>query len=252
MDHIGGRARGRARVGPCRVRRQAARTPPPESFPVDIISDTEFSQITKGMQHAPKAETPKPLVEKIAEAKPVENPTAKVAEKPRSSDRRQLAAEARAGAEEARAEAATPAAEARAEAGHAKEPEPKVDPIAEALKKDAKPERSREEGRDADAAEEARAAEAAAEVRCQPDRGAARQARAAAAGRDRRHAEPRRQRSARRPGTPATLSQNEIDALRARIRQCWNPPAGLADARDLIVIVRIQFKQDGSLAAEPR
>jgi len=51
---------------------------PPESLPVDIISDTDFSQITNGIKTAAKAETPKPLVEKIAEAKPVEEANAKV------------------------------------------------------------------------------------------------------------------------------------------------------------------------------
>src|SRR6185295_5519457 len=52
-------------------------------------------------------------------------------------------------------------------------------------------------------------------------------------------------------GNAASLTQSEIDALRARIQQCWNPPAGLADARDLIVVVRIRFNQDGSLSADP-
>ena len=36
------------------------------------------------------------------------------------------------------------------------------------------------------------------------------------------------------------------------MRQCWNVPVGLADARDLVVTLRIQFKQDGSLLGEPR
>ena len=53
-------------------------------------------------------------------------------------------------------------------------------------------------------------------------------------------------------GQAATLSQNELDALRNRLRQCWNVPVGLAEARDLIVTVRIQFNKDGSLSAEPR
>src|ERR1041384_5707304 len=44
---------------------------PPESMPVDIISATDFSQITNGIKTAPKAETPKPLVEKVGEAKRV-------------------------------------------------------------------------------------------------------------------------------------------------------------------------------------
>jgi colicin import membrane protein len=49
----------------------------------------------------------------------------------------------------------------------------------------------------------------------------------------------------------ATLSQNELDALRARLRECWNLPVGVADARDLIVSVRIAFNKDGSLSADP-
>src|SRR4029077_11036023 len=53
---------------------------PPESLPVDIISATDFSQLTQGVKTAPKAETPKPLVEKVAEAKPVEDTNSKVAD----------------------------------------------------------------------------------------------------------------------------------------------------------------------------
>ena len=48
---------------------------PPESLPVDIISEKEFSEVTKGVKDAKKpAEKPKPIVEKVAEPppKPVE------------------------------------------------------------------------------------------------------------------------------------------------------------------------------------
>ena len=44
-----------------------------ESMPVDIITSKDFSQITSGVKTAPKAETPKPLVEKVGEVKPVED-----------------------------------------------------------------------------------------------------------------------------------------------------------------------------------
>jgi len=54
-----------------------------ESLPVDIISATDFSQMTAGVKTAPKAEAPKPVVEKVADdPKPVKNPEAKVSEKP--------------------------------------------------------------------------------------------------------------------------------------------------------------------------
>src|SRR5437763_10221687 len=55
--------------------------PPSDSLPVDIVTASEFSQITKGMKSAPQTEAPKPLVEKVAEAKPVEDTSAKLVEK---------------------------------------------------------------------------------------------------------------------------------------------------------------------------
>ena len=45
-------------------------------------------------------------------------------------------------------------------------------------------------------------------------------------------------------GNAATLSQSEIDALRAQIQACWNPPPGALDARELVVT--------GASAAQPR
>src|SRR3954454_11558773 len=55
---------------------------PPAEFFADVISDAELSQITQGVRNAKPAEVPKPLVEKIAEAKPTENQAAKVVDKP--------------------------------------------------------------------------------------------------------------------------------------------------------------------------
>jgi colicin import membrane protein len=52
-------------------------------------------------------------------------------------------------------------------------------------------------------------------------------------------------------GSAAQLSQSEIDALRAQIQACWNPPVNMADAKDLIVAVRLVLNQDGSLSGEP-
>ncbi|MEI8276520.1 MAG: hypothetical protein WCG00_11045, partial [Hyphomicrobiales bacterium] len=57
---------------------------PAESLPVDLISEKEFSQLTKGIKDAPKpVETPKPIVEKKAEEppKPVEEIKPKIDEK---------------------------------------------------------------------------------------------------------------------------------------------------------------------------
>src|SRR3982074_1228907 len=54
---------------------------PEESLPVDIISSDELAKVTAGMKSG-KKENPKPLVEKLAEAKPpVEDTVGKIAEK---------------------------------------------------------------------------------------------------------------------------------------------------------------------------
>src|SRR5262245_29453818 len=52
-----------------------------EGLPVDLVTASDLSNITAGSKTAPKTDTAKPLVEKVAEAKPVEDPTAKVVEK---------------------------------------------------------------------------------------------------------------------------------------------------------------------------
>jgi len=55
---------------------------PPESVPVDVISAKDFSQVMAGNKKAAPAPKPRPLVEKIAEKKPVEDPTPKISPKP--------------------------------------------------------------------------------------------------------------------------------------------------------------------------
>ena len=51
--------------------------------------------------------------------------------------------------------------------------------------------------------------------------------------------------------TVANLSQQEIAALRARLKECWKPPAGLADTEDLVVMLRVSLKPDGTLRDDP-
>jgi outer membrane biosynthesis protein TonB len=53
---------------------------PEESLPVDIISADQLAHVTAGMKTG-KKENPKPLVEKVAEAKPVDDPVGKITEK---------------------------------------------------------------------------------------------------------------------------------------------------------------------------
>jgi outer membrane biosynthesis protein TonB len=52
-------------------------------------------------------------------------------------------------------------------------------------------------------------------------------------------------------GTQMTMSVNEIDALRARIAQCWNPPPGGLGADDIVVKLRLRLNEDGTLVGYP-
>src|SRR5262245_10276353 len=52
-----------------------------DALPVDIISDKQFSEMTKGVQNAPKDAKPAPLAEKLGASKPVEDSSAKVTPK---------------------------------------------------------------------------------------------------------------------------------------------------------------------------
>jgi colicin import membrane protein len=214
---------------------------PIDSLPVDIVSAAEFSQMTAGSKTAPKAAAQKPLVEKIAQPKPVDDPAPKVVDKPEIVT--------------ASAQPAEPKPEPKPPEPKPKpaekKPEPKIDPIAEALKKDEakKPEPKKEE----------------AKIPAPPKKPPQpkfdpKQIEQRLALFDKREAQ--RQAAAgdvlnplaglgTSTGTAARLSQNEIDALRARLRQCWNLPAGAADAKDLNVEVRILLRQDGSLSADP-
>jgi hypothetical protein len=229
-----------------------AHTPPPPEFFADVISDAELSQITQGIRNAKPAEAPKPLVEKIADATPTENPNAKIVDKPEivpTAEQLQPKPEPEKKPEPKKAEPKPPEPKPEPKQAFAKE-EPKPDPIAEALKKDdTKPEKPEKKAETPPPKKQ--------EPKQQPKFDSSR----IAALLDKRDAQRRAATGSTLNNTPslgaptgqaATLSQNELDALRNRLRQCWNVPVGLAEARDLIVTVRIQFNKDGSLSAEPR
>ncbi len=52
-------------------------------------------------------------------------------------------------------------------------------------------------------------------------------------------------------GTEAAMSVNEIDALRARIAQCWSVPPGGLGAEQIVVRLRLQLNEDGTLVGYP-
>jgi outer membrane biosynthesis protein TonB len=49
----------------------------------------------------------------------------------------------------------------------------------------------------------------------------------------------------------AKLTDAEIAAFKAHLRTCWQPPAGLADAARLTVVLRVALRPNGALAGEP-
>jgi outer membrane biosynthesis protein TonB len=211
----------------------------PESLAVDIISDTQFSQMMAGNKNAPKAETPKPMVDKIGEAKPVETSTPKVAEKP----------EVKPIPKEEPVEQKPPEPKPMESVAEKKPPkaEPKPDPIAEALKKEDLKK----------AAEEKAKAKAKAEAAKKQPKFDANQIAALLDKRD-----PQRQGALgdtinKEPtlgtatGSAAALSQSEIDALRSRLAQLWNPPAGALNPQDMVVKIRVKIGRDGKLAGPP-
>lgn len=219
-------------------------TTPGDSLPVDIISDTEYSQLTAGVKNAPKVVKPAPLVEKIDKPNPVEDSTPKVAPK-----------------QEIRTASAAPVPipeikppEPKPE--KAKAPEP--DPIAEALKKEEA--KRKEEAKKREEQKRKEEAKKREEEKKRKEQEQAFDPNKIAALLDKRS--PQRQAAAGATlnstpslglpsGSAATLSQSEIDALRAQIQACWNPPAGVLEAKELIVRIRLQLREDGSLSANP-
>ncbi|WP_426532398.1 cell envelope integrity protein TolA [Bradyrhizobium sp. McL0615] len=60
---------------------KALEMPPEDSVPVDVISDSQLAKVMAGTKTG-KKDNPKPLVEKVAEAKPIDDAVGKVSEKP--------------------------------------------------------------------------------------------------------------------------------------------------------------------------
>jgi colicin import membrane protein len=116
---------------------------PEESLPVDIISADQLAKVTAGMKTG-KKENPKPLVEKVAEAKPVDDAVGKITEK--AAVVTDTAPPPQPKVEEKPVEKKPDPPKPIAETKPKEEPKPiekkpeppKVDPIAEALKKDEK------------------------------------------------------------------------------------------------------------------
>ena len=114
---------------------------PEESVPVDVISSDQLAKVMAGMKTGQKA--PTPLVEKVAEAKPVEDAVGKITEKPPvvTDTAPPPTPKVEEKPVEKKPDPPKPVAEAKPKEEPKpveKKPDPKVDPIAEAIKKEEK------------------------------------------------------------------------------------------------------------------
>jgi colicin import membrane protein len=209
---------------------------PTDALPVDIISEKQYSELTKGAKNAEKVEETKPPVEKIDELRLATDALAKVAKKQ----------EIRTASEPP--PPSPPLPEPRpAEAKPEKKPPPQVDQIAEALKKEEAKKRA-----------EAKAKAKAEQERKQPPKFDPNQIAALLDKRDSQRLAATGEALAPAPaslgvrsGSAAKLSQSELDALRARLMKLWSPPAGVQNPEELIVKIRIQLSRDGRLVGPP-
>jgi colicin import membrane protein len=231
---------------------------PEESLPVEIISADQLAKVTAGMRIG-KKENPKPLVEKVAEAKPpVEDTVGKIAEKapvvtetapptpPPTPVEKPV---------EKKPDPPKPVVENKPKEEPKpieKKPDPpKVDPIAEALKKEEKKPQPKPQ------------AQAATPPPPQPPKPKVERTfdqSKIAALLDKR--DPSRQ-----AVTGDTLNSNAALGLahgkaadnsatwgamfKSQVERCWKKPYGGVEAQQTEAIFRIRLKQDGSLETAP-
>ena len=224
-----------------------------ESVPVEFVTDNELSKITAGIKSG-KKENPKPLVEKVAEAKPMDDAVGKVTEKkPVVTD---AAPDPTPKPVEKPVEKTPDPPKPVVETKPKDEPKPiekkpdppRVDSIAEALKK--------EEAKKPAPKPEAKAAlpppVKKREYKFDKESIAALVDKQA----------PSRQAFAgdalnstaalgTAKGTAATLSASYLSALVSRIHDCWQRDGGGFDEDDLKIPITLTFKVDGTLSSAP-
>lgn len=222
---------------------------PEESVPVDVISSDQLAKVMAGMKTGQKA--PTPLVEKVAEAKPVEDAVGKITEKPPvvTEATPPPVPKVEEKPVEKKPDPPKPVAEAKKEEPKPveKKPDPKVDPIAEAIKKEEKKPKP-----------PVQAAKPPEPVKPKPER-AFDQSKIAALL-DKR--DPSRQ-----AVTGDTLNSNAALGLakgkaadnsatwgalfQAQVERCWKKPYGGIEAQKTEAVFAIKLKRDGTLEGMP-
>jgi outer membrane biosynthesis protein TonB len=232
---------------------QPMEAPPVQALPVSFVSEKDFSQLAQGVKNAPQLKIPdiKPLADKVDAQKSVDQLAPKVADKPAITTETKPVAESKPEPKpetkpEPKPELKTdlkPPEKSTEKPDKPKTPEYRPDQIANLLKKDAAkepPKRDEKPARDSSPKFDANQVAQLLDKR-----------------------EPQRQiATAQSVNDSATLgaaigaqnaqlSQSEIDALRARISNCWSPPPGIDANSKLYVVLRVLFKTDGSMSQAP-
>jgi hypothetical protein len=229
---------------------QPMEAPPVQTLPVSFVSEKDFSQLTQGVKNAPQLKIPdvKPLADKVDAQKSVDQLAPKVVDKPAiTTETAKPTSESKPEPKpEPKPELKTelkPAPKPADKPDKPKPPEYRPDQIANLLKKDAAkepPKRDEKPARDSSPKFDANQVAQLLDKR-----------------------EPQRQiATAQSLNDSATLgaaigaqnaqlSQSEIDALRARISNCWSPPPGIDVNSKLYVVLRVLFKTDGSMSQAP-
>ncbi len=203
---------------------------PQDSLPVDLISDKEFSEITKGVKDAPKPkpeEKPKPLVEKKAEEpqKPIEEAKPKIDEKKDVALNKDMKSEPPAEPDPIKEKLDKPQPEKPKEAAKA-EPNPLPPHRPPRPKKDEPKFDADKIAALLDKRDPTRRAISGQEINDKATLGTA-------------------------AGSSARLSASEIDALRQCIIGKWLIPSGAEDAANLKVVFRVIFRRDGNIERGP-
>jgi colicin import membrane protein len=212
--------------------------PQTEAMPVDLVSIDELTRTRQGKREAPKLEEAKPQADKVEEPK-----------KTPEADKKEKQPEVK--------PTAPPPPQPEEVKKEVKKEQPKTDPIKDLIVKDEALEQVKKQDKTPPKKEQPKVAEKpkappVKQRNFNPDQ--------IAALLDKR--QPNSRPNAADQMSPMTsfgvnsgndprLSQNDIDALRAQIQACWNPPVGAENAQDLVVKVRVQFRKDGTLSAEP-
>jgi len=214
--------------------------PPVQTMPVSFISEKDFTKITQGVKNAPQLKIPelKPLADQVDAPKPVDQVVPKVADKPAiTTDSSKPKADPKPDTKPDPKQAAKP--------DKPPPPDYKPDQIADLLKKDAAKNPPKPDDNSAPQKQDSTKFDANQVAQLLDKRDPQRQVAAA----ETLNATPNL--GAATGAAAAQLSQSEIDALRSRISSCWSPPSGIDATSKLYVVLRVLFKQDGTMSQEP-